>query len=156
MKKVLIIGGSLAVVGGLVYLYLRNKKKQDALLSGVTLGDNSTSGSSTTPTSTTPTSTTPSSTTSVGASSTNSQVPPLSTGGIVPTAFQAVQNLSQAKEIGNNIKKYTSLNILAISTGKTSFGGFLRKNPYPAMISKLKDDLLKLGYQYVDGSVVKI
>lgn len=37
MKKVLIIGGSLAVVGGLVYLYLKNKKKTDELLSGGTL-----------------------------------------------------------------------------------------------------------------------
>jgi hypothetical protein len=95
-KKVLIIGGGVVVLGAIGYLYFTNKKKQDALLSGGTSGADSTSATPTT---------------GVGASSINSEIPPLSTGGIVTSTtvaptIQEQQTLDMANDIVVKIKDY--------------------------------------------------
>lgn len=159
-KKVLIIGGGVVVLGAIGYLYFTNKKKQDALLSGGTSGAGSTSA---TPTTGTPT-------TGVGASPINSEIPPLSTGGIVTSAtkaptIQGQEDLDKANDIVVKIKQFEKMS--AIKEGQiarwkpTSGMGIFGKptNSYPFAIKKLKDDLLKLGYEYkgtTDGVLVKL
>lgn len=157
-KKVLIIGGGVVVLGAIGYLYFTNKKNQDALLSGGTSGAGSTSA---TPTTGTPT-------TGVGASPINSEIPPLSTGGIVTTTTvaptpQGQEDLQKAKDLAEKIKKYYQLSAsqeLKIRMWQPStFSRTKPTNSYPALISKLKDDLLKLGYEYKgekDGILVKL
>ena len=159
-KKVLIIGGGVVVLGAIGYLYFTNKKKQDALLSGGTSGAGSTSG---TPTTGTPT-------TGVGASPINSEIPPLSTGGIVTSAtkaptIQGQEDLDKANDIVIKIKYYykkSSFQQARVNSYKPSSMSFSFKKPsipYPIMIKKLKDDLLKLGYEYKgekDGVLVKL
>jgi hypothetical protein len=159
-KKVLIIGGGVVVLGAIGYLYFTNKKKQDALLSGGTSGAGSTS---VTPTTGTPT-------TGVGASPINSEIPPLSTGGIVTSAtkaptIQGQEDLDKANDIVVKLKDYyqkSSFQQARINSYKPlsmSFSFMKPSNPYPIMIKKLKDDLLKLGYEYKgekDGVLVKL
>ena len=159
-KKVLIIGGGVVVLGAIGYLYFTNKKKQDALLSGGTSGVGSTSA---TPTTGTPT-------TGVGASPINSEIPPLSTGGIVtPTTkaptIQEQENLDVANDIVVKIKQYENWSALEearIARWKPKYGmGNFGKptNSYPFFINKFKDDLLKLGYEYkgtTNGVLVKL
>ena len=159
-KKVLIIGGSVVVLGAIGYLYFTNKKKQDALLSGGTFGAGSTSA---TPTTGTPT-------TGVGASPINSEIPPLSTGGIVTSAtkaptIQGQEDLDKANDIVVKIKDYykksASAQIRVSMFQPSTFNPIWTKpsNPYPVLINKLKDDLLKLGYEYkgtTDGVLVKL
>lgn len=151
MKKgVFIVAGVLAV-GGLAYLYFANKKKQTSLLAGGTSGASSTSGTATT---------------GVGASSVNTEIPPLSTGGISPiTNVESQQNLDKANDIAKKIREYYKLSaskdMLIKITNKSSFLKSFAKNsnPYPSMIKKLKDDLLKLGYEFKgekDGVLVKL
>ena len=153
-KKVLIIGGGVVVLGAIGYLYFTNKKKQEALLSGGTSGAGSTSA---TPTTGTPT-------TGVGASPINSEIPPLSTGGIVtPTtkapSIEEQKKLDQANDIVDKIKK-----LYLISTKKPPTGAFkifkdtLTDSPSLA-ITRYKDQLLRLGYEYKggkDGILVKL
>lgn len=159
-KKVLIIGGGVVVLGAIGYLYFTNKKKQDALLSGGTSGAGSTSA---TPTTGTPT-------TGVGASPINNEIPPLSTGGIVTSAtkaptIQGQEDLDKANDIVVKIKDYyqksASKDIQIQMFRPSTFNPIWTKpsNPYPTMISKLKSDLLKLGYEYKggkDGVLVKL
>lgn len=159
-KKVLIIGGGVVVLGAIGYLYFTNKKKQDALLSGGTSGAGSTSA---TPTTGTPT-------TGVGASPINNEIPPLSTGGIVtPTTkaptIQGQEDLDKANDIVVKLKDYyqkssfQQARINSYKPSSMSFSFMKPSNPYPIMIKKLKDDLLKLGYEYKgekDGVLVKL
>jgi hypothetical protein len=154
-KKVLIIGGGIVVIGAGAYLYFMNKSKKEALLSG--------SATPTTSSATTPT-------TGVGASPINSEIPPLSTGGIVtPTTkaptIQEQENLDIANDIVVKIKDYykksASAQIRVSMFQPSTFNPIWTKpsNPYPIMIKKLKDDLLKLGYEYKgekDGVLVKL
>lgn len=157
MKKAVLIGGGVLLVGGLAYLYFANKKKTEKLLSGSATP--STSGGATT-------STTPS-----GTSSTiDSEIPPLSTGGIVTSTtkgatIQEQENLDKANDIVAKIKNLEKLSIAReayISRWKpSSFQPSWTKptNTYPIAIKKLKDDLLKLGYEYkgtTDGTLVKL
>ena len=159
-KKVLIIGGGVVVLGAIGYLYFTNKKKQDALLSGGTSGAGSTSA---TPTTVTPT-------TGVGASPINSEIPPLSTGGIVtPTTkaptIQEQENLDVANDIVVKIKKYEKMSAIRQSQVDSFRPSSMKPiwmkptNTYPSAINKLKDDLLKLGYEYkgtINGVLVKL
>lgn len=151
MKKGLIIGGGVLLLGGIAYLYFTNKKKQEELLSGAT-------------TPTTPTAT------SGSTSTIDSQIPPLSTGGIVTPSTKATtveeqEKLDKANDIVVKIKDSYKKSVLAqvrVSMFQPStFNPIWTKpsNPYPAMIKKLKDDLLKLGYEYKgdkDGVLVKL
>jgi hypothetical protein len=167
MKKVLLIGGGLAVVGGLAYLYLKNKKKQEAILGGA---------SATQPSSIAPNGTTPAGTTS---SANDGGITPLPKGStITPTTVDGVttsvittpsntaptiQNQMELDAIMDSIKKNMELSRkrqISISMWKPSnafrsSGGLIGvkpTNPYPAKIEKLKNDLLKLGYEYKEGS----
>lgn len=127
MKKgVFIVAGVLAV-GGLAYLYFANKKKQTSLLAGGTSGASSTSGTATT---------------GVGASSVNTEIPPLSTGGISPiTNVESQQNLDKAKDIVAKINKSNSIGLLSI-----------RK----AQVKSLNKKLKELGYKYSEGILSKL
>lgn len=126
MKKgVFIVAGVLAV-GGLAYLYFANKKKQTSLLAGGTSGASSTSGTATT---------------GVGASSVNTEIPPLSTGGISPiTNVESQQNLDKAKDIVAKINKSNSL------------PSFIRNPQVKSLNKKLKE----LGYKYSKGILSKL
>lgn len=126
MKKgVFIVAGVLAV-GGLAYLYFANKKKQTSLLAGGTSGASSTSGTATT---------------GVGASSVNTEIPPLSTGGISPiTNVESQQNLDKAKDIVAKINK------------SISFPLFTRN----AQVKTLNKKLKELGYEYSKGILSKL
>ncbi len=160
-KKVLIIGGGIVVIGAGAYLYFMNKSKKEALLSG--------SATPTTSGATTPT-TSATTTTSSITSAIDSQIPPLSTGGIVtPTTkaptIQEQENLDIANDIVVKIKDYykksASAQIRVSMFQPSTFNPIWTKpsNPYPIMIKKLKDDLLKLGYEYKgdkDGVLVKL
>ena len=126
MKKgVFIVAGVLAV-GGLAYLYFANKKKQTSLLAGGTSGASSTSGTATTV---------------VGTSSVNTEIPPLSTGGISPiTNVESQQNLDKAKDIVAKINKSNSL-------------PFSIRN---ALVKSLNKKLKELGYEYSKGILSKL
>jgi hypothetical protein len=156
-KKVLIIGGGVVVLGAIGYLYFTNKKKQTALLSGGTIGVAPTSPTTTT------------SSAGVGSSAINTEIAPLPTSTIITSTTKASTaeeqiKLDKANDIAETIKKYYGLSANAerLRMFKPStFNQIWSKpsNPYPAMISKLKDDLLKLGYEYKgekDGVLVKL
>lgn len=166
MKKTIIIIGILAVTGGIAFLYLRNNKKTDKLLSSDTLGSTQTASTSTMAGITNQ---------GVGSGSINVEIPPLSTGLIVtPTtaasSSQGQINLEKARQIEliikDYIKKSQTRQFLISSWRPTSAfinskGQIGKKptNPFPPMISKLKDDLLKLGYEFKggkDGVLVKL
>jgi hypothetical protein len=154
-KKVLIIGGGIVVIGAGAYLYFMNKSKKEALLSG--------SATPTTSSATTPT-------TSGSTSAIDSEIPPLSTGGIVtPTTkaptIQGQEDLDKANDIVVKIKDYyqkssfQQARVNSYKPSSMSFSFMKPSNPYPIMIKKLKDDLLKLGYEYKgdkDGVLVKL
>jgi hypothetical protein len=155
-KKVLIIGGGIVVIGAGAYLYFMNKSKKEALLSG--------SATPTTSGATTP------ATTSGSTSAIDSEIPPLSTGGIVtPTTkaptIQGQEDLDKANDIVVKIKDYyqkssfQQARVNSYKPSSMSFSFMKPSNPYPIMIKKLKDDLLKLGYEYKgekDGVLVKL
>jgi len=155
-KKVLIIGGGILVIGVGAYLYFTKKDKKEALSSGSATP--STSGA------TTPT------TTSGSTSTIDSEIPPLSTGGIVtPTTkaptIQGQEDLDKANDIVVKIKDYykksASAQMRVDSFRVDTFSPIWMKpiNTYPSAINKLKDDLLKLGYEYkggIDGVLVKL
>jgi hypothetical protein len=159
MKKTVFILAGVLAVGGVAYLYFTNKKKQTALLSGGTSGAGSTSA--------TPTTTTSSA--GVGSSAINTEIAPLPTSTIItsttkaPTIEEQIK-LDKANDIAETIKKYYGLSANAERLRMfkpPTFNQIWSKpsNPYPAMISKLKDDLLKLGYEYKgekDGVLVKL
>ena len=166
MKKVLLIAGGLAVVGGLAYLYLKNKKKQEAILGGAL---------ATQPSSTTPSVTTPTGATS-GASDggiaplpKGSTITPTTVDGVTtsvittPNSAPTVQNQMELDAILDNIKrnmelsrkKQISIAMWKPSNAYRSSGGAIGgkpSNPYPNIIEKLKNDLLRLGYEVKEGS----
>ena len=152
-KKVLIIGGGVVVLGAIAYLYFTNKKKQDALLSGGTSGADSTSATPTTENVTKGT-----------------IIEPSKDGGITPSVITTpsntkptIQNQEELDRIMDNIKKNMELSrkkklSIAMWTPSNAFrasGGQIGakpSNPYPAIIERLKNDLLKLGYEVKEGS----
>ena len=157
MKKVLLIGSGLAVVGGLAYLYLKNKKKEEAILTGGT--------SATQPIATTPIATTPTGATS---SATDGG---LTGGSVVVTSKTTASNseeqakLDTAKDIEAKIKKYYILSAsqqrLNLMKPQGIFASPISSNfnANTFLIKKLKDDLKTLGYEYkgqIDGFLVKI
>ena len=163
MKKVLFIGGGLAVVGGLAYLYLKNKKKEEAILTGGT--------SATQPIATTQTGTTS------GASDggltplpKGSTITPTTIDGVTTSVISTPSNTAPTVKnqmeldaildsIKNNMelsrKKQLSIAMWKPSNAYRSSGGLIGgkpSNPYPKIIEKLKNDLLKLGYEVKEGS----
>ena len=160
MKKVLLIGGGLAVVGGLAYLYLKNKKKEEAILTGGTSA------------------TQPSATTQTGATSgasdggiaplpKGSTITPTTVDGVTtsvittPNSALTVKNQMELDAILDSIKKnmelsrkkQISIGLWKPSNAYRSSGiGAKPSNPYPKIIEKLKNDLLKLGYEVKEGS----
>jgi hypothetical protein len=151
-KKVLIIGGGIVIIGAGAYLYFMNKSKQEALLSG-----------SVTPT--TSGATTPATTDNLPK---GTIITPSSDGGITPLAVTVpsqtkptIQNQEELDRIMDSIKKNMELSrkkqlSIAMWTPsnafKTSGIGAKPSNPYPAIIERLKNDLLKLGYEVKEGS----
>jgi hypothetical protein len=161
-KKVLIIGGGIVVIGAGAYLYFMNKSKKEALLSG--------SATPTTSGATTPTTsgaTTPTTTDNLPK---GTIITPSSDGGITPLAVTipsqtkpTIQNQEELDRIMDSIKKNMELSrkmqlSIAMWTPSNAFkasGGQIDKkplNPYPTIIEKLKNDLLKLGYEVKEGS----
>ena len=148
MKKGLIIGGGVLVAGVIAYFIFKKKP--------------STEVASTNP---------PQGNVSDGATNSGSSVTPtLSAGEIItnetkaPT-IQEQQNLDKANDIVVKIKDYykksVSAQIRVSMFQPSTFNPVFTKpsNPYPIMISKLKNELLKLGYEYKgekDGILVKI
>jgi hypothetical protein len=167
MKNVLLIGGGLAVVGGLAYLYLKNKKKEEAILTG---GTSATQPSSTTPSVTTPTGTTSSATDGgIAPLPKGSTITPTTVDGVTtsvittPNSAPTVQNQMELDAILDNIKrnmelsrkKQMSIAMWKPSNAYRSSGGRIGakpSNPYPNIIEKLKNDLSKLGYEVKEGS----
>ncbi len=157
MKKGILIGGALAVVGGLAYLYFRNKKKQEAILS---------SGNSPKQ----PTTNTPSTTTETVATSSSNDggIKPLLVGMVVTPTTKVLTSEEQAKldsarDIEAKLKNYYKASAnrqrLNLTKPKGIFAISSNSNPYPFLIKKLKDDLKTLGYEYkgdADGVLIKI
>jgi hypothetical protein len=160
MKKVLLIGGGLAVVGGLAYLYLKNKKKEEAILTGGT--------SATQPIATTPTGTTSgASDGGIAPLPKGSTITPTTVDGVTtsvittPNSALTVKNQMELDAILDSIKKnmelsrkkQISIGLWKPSNAYRSSGiGAKPSNPYPKIIEKLKNDLLKLGYEVKEGS----
>jgi hypothetical protein len=145
MKKVLLIGGGLAVVGGLAYLYLKNKKKEEAILG---------STSATQPISTTPTGATS------GASDggitplpKGSTITPTTIDGVTtsvittPNSALTVQNQMELDAILDNIKKNREIvNAISLRIGKVA------REKAKKQIELLKNDLSRFGYEVKEGS----
>jgi hypothetical protein len=150
MKKVLLIGGGLAVVGGLAYLYLKNKKKEEAILGGA---------SATQPSATTPSVTTPTGAIS-GASDggitplpKGSTITPTTIDGVTtsvittPNSALTVQNQMELDAILDNIKKNREIvNAISLRIGKVA------REKAKKQIELLKNDLSKFGYEVKEGS----
>jgi FtsZ-interacting cell division protein ZipA len=139
MKKVLIIVGGLALIGGVVYFYSKNKKAE---------GKDTNATNPTTPT-TTPTSTTSGTTTSTtsGASTSGaSTAPPAPTSEVnselapLPVAYGQVEiNLQKAQDIVRKSLKGKKWSDVLNSTLKT-----------------INAKVGKLGYTYKEGILTKI
>jgi hypothetical protein len=131
MKQSVLIVGALALVGVGAYLFLQNKKKEEAILGG---------GSGTAPSGTTPTGTTPSTTTTTptGTSVAND-------GGLAPMTVSGVAygesdiDLQKAKEIVRKMLKGKEWDKVKESTLKS-----------------INLKLSKLGYVYQKGNIIKI
>jgi len=131
MKQSVLIVGALALVGVGAYLFLQNKKKEEAILGG---------GSGTAPSGTTPstTTTTPSGTTPTGTSVAND-------GGLAPMTVSGVAygesdiDLQKAKEIVRKMLKGKEWDKIKESTLKS-----------------INLKLSKLGYVYQKGNIIKI
>ena len=131
MKQSVLIVGALALVGVGAYLFLQNKKKEEAILGG---------GSGTSPSGTTPstTTTTPSGTTPTGTSVAND-------GGLAPMTVSGVAygesdiDLQKAKEIVRKMLKGKEWDKVKESTLKS-----------------INLKLSKLGYVYQKGNIIKI
>ena len=134
MKKVLLIGSGLAVVGGLAYLYLKNKKKEEVILTEST--------SATQPIATTPIATTPTGATSSATDGGLTGGSMIVTSTTTASSSEEQAKLDTAKDIEARIKKMYPV-----------------KGLFKNQFQKLKDDLLRLGYEYkggVNGILVKI
>ena len=146
MKKVLLIGGGLAVVGGLAYLYLKNKKKEEAILTGGT--------SATQPIATTPTGTTSgASDGGIAPLPKGSTITPTTVDGVTtsvittPNSALTVKNQMELDAILDSIKKNREIvNAISLRIGKVA-----RENA-KKQIALLKNDLLRLGYEVKEGS----
>ena len=156
MKQVLFIGGCLAVVGGLAYLYLKNKKKEEAILTGGT--------SATQPSATTPTGTTS------GASDggitplpKGSTITPTTVDGVTtsvittPNSALTVKTQMELDAILDSIKneKKNQLRAMMQDFAKAlNSGGTYVQKPYveSEKIKQLKNDLFRLGYEVKEGS----
>jgi hypothetical protein len=126
MKQSVLIVGALALVGVGAYLFLQNKKKEEAILGG---------GSGTAPSGTTPSTTT---TTPSGTSVAND-------GGLAPITVSGVAygesdiDLQKAKEIVRKMLKGKEWDKVKESTLKS-----------------INLKLSKLGYVYQKGNIIKI
>jgi hypothetical protein len=126
MKQSVLIVGALALVGVGAYLFLQNKKKEEAILGG---------GSGTAPSGTTPSTTT---TTPSGTSVAND-------GGLAPMTVSGVAygesdiDLQKAKEIVRKMLKGKEWDKVKESTLKS-----------------INLKLSKLGYVYQKGNIIKI
>jgi hypothetical protein len=131
MKQSVLIVGALALVGVGAYLFLQNKKKEEAILGG---------GSGTAPSGTIPTGSTPSTTTTTptGTSVAND-------GGLAPMTVSGVAygesdiDLQKAKEIVRKMLKGKEWDKIKESTLKS-----------------INLKLSKLGYVYQKGNIIKI
>jgi hypothetical protein len=149
MKNVLLIGGGLAVVGGLAYLYLKNKKKEEAILTGGT--------SATQPSASTPSTTTPTGATS-GAS--DGGITPLPKGStITPTTIDGVTTSvittpNSALTVKNQMELDAILDSIKNNVGITrSFSkSKFAKSEATRQITLLKNDLSRFGYEVKEGS----
>ena len=146
MKKVLLIGGGLAVVGGLAYLYLKNKKKEEAILTG---GTSATQPSATTQT----TSTSGASDGGIAPLPKGSTITPTTVDGVTtsvittPNSALTVQNQMELDAILDSIKKNREIvNAISLRIGKVA-----RENA-KKQIELLKNDLLRFGYEVKEGS----
>ena len=149
MKQVLLIGGGLAVVGGLAYLYLKNKKKEEAILTG---GTSATQLSATTPTGATS-----------GASDggitplpKGSTITPTTIDGVTtsvittPNSALTVKNQMELDAILDSIKKNMEKN-RKMSFSKSEFAKS-EATKATIQIALLKNDLFRLGYEVKEGS----
>ena len=146
MKKALLIGGGLAVVGGLAYLYLKNKKKEEAILTG---GTSATQPSATTQT----TSTSGASDGGITPLPKGSTITPTTIDGVrtsvitTPNSALTVKNQMELDAILDSIKKNREIvNAISLRIGKVA-----RENA-KKQIALLKNDLLRLGYEVKEGS----
>jgi hypothetical protein len=156
MKQVLLIGGGLAVVGGLAYLYLKNKKKEEAILTG---GTSATQLSATTPTGATS-----------GASDggitplpKGSTITPTTIDGVTtsvittPNSALTVKNQMELDAILDSIKieknNQFRARMTAVANALNSGNTFVAKPIVESeKIIKLKNDLFRLGYEVKEGS----
>jgi hypothetical protein len=147
MKKVLLIGGGLAVVGGLAYLYLKNKKKEEAILTGGT--------SATQPIATTPTgATSGASDGGIAPLPKGSTITPTTVDGVTTSVISTpsntaptVQNQMELDAILDNIKKNREIvNAISLRIGKVA------REKAKKQIELLKNDLSKFGYEVKEGS----
>lgn len=155
MKKgVFILAGVLAI-GGVAYLYFSNKKKQEAILGGTKTSEATNLSSN------------PS---SAELNSIDKEITPIKSGSIVTsetkeTTIQAQENLDKANDIADKIREKYKLSAIyqaKVNPYKPSsmiFSFVKPINRHQSQISNLKDDLLKLGYEFKgekDGVLVKI
>ena len=159
MKKTIFIVGGILALGVVGYLFLKNKKKQEALLGGVSGGSNQTASTSN---STAQSGGTSSSTAQSGSTTSGSNQ---SAGGNVNStnSVEEQANLDKANDIASKIRlyyKYSASRDLQIKMWKPStFNRIAPTNPYPTLINKLKDELLNLGYRFegtTNGVIIKI
>jgi hypothetical protein len=141
MKKTVLIVGALALVGVGAYMFLQNKKKEEAILGG----GSSATPSGTTPSGTTPSGTTPSGTTPSGTTTTPTGTSVANDGGLAPITVSGVAygesdiDLQKAKEIVRKMLKGKEWDKIKESTLKS-----------------INLKLSKLGYVYQKGNIIKI
>ena len=156
MKKVLLIGGGLAVVGGLAYLYLKNKKKEEAILTG---GTSATQPIATTQT----TSTSGASDGGIAPLPKGSTITPTTIDGVTtsvittPNSALTVKNQMELDAILDNIKilkdRQFIARITAVANASKSGNTFVAKPIVESeKIKQLKNDLFRLGYEVKEGS----
>jgi hypothetical protein len=156
MKKALLIGGGLAVVGGLAYLYLKNKKKEEAILTGGT--------SATQPSATTPNGTTSGvSDGGIAPLPKGSTITPTTIDGVTtsvittPNSALTVKTQMELDAILDNIKILTDRQRIArmsdFAKALNSGGTYVAKPIVESeKIKQLKNDLFRLGYEVKEGS----
>jgi hypothetical protein len=156
MKKALLIGGGLAVVGGLAYLYLKNKKKEEAILTG---GTSATQPSATTQT----TSTSGASDGGITPLPKGSTITPTTIDGVrtsvitTPNSALTVKTQMELDAILDSIKiekdRQFIASMTAFAKALNSGNTFVAKPIVESeKIIKLKNDLFRLGYEVKEGS----
>jgi hypothetical protein len=155
MKKVLLVGGGLAVVGGLAYLYLKNKKKEEAILG---------STSATQPIPTTPTgATSGASDGGIAPLPKGSTITPTTIDGVTtsvittPNSALTVKNQMELDAILDSIKiekdRQFMARLSAVAQALNSGNTFVAKPIVESeKIKLLKNDLFRLGYEVKEGS----